>query len=331
MKQEDLNRFLASVKKARLLDYLDPLPGESSAEAALDRRLAWAEENRDVPEHAEEARFLLENIDDLRELSWEEDLHTDEWLEEDPPQKAPSTDHAWSLSGDALGDFMQTDLSSILSSAKRAVGDEEAEQAVEEIPVPAAPEEAAPSPKLEPLKLTPSLFSRSITPQAEREVAPVEESVPEEAWEEEIEEVEEIEEAIVEEIVAEEAGATPTGEPHPESSFTKLVGWFGSWVGGTGPDAEPAPAETAESPAPDPSFEPVRAKAQDVLPPTAPGPPSPKKKKKKVEHPPFRPFEMCTGCGSNLLHQTAYYSARKEWMCGACFRKAPQEQNAPPA
>jgi hypothetical protein len=363
MNQEDLNRFLASVKKARLLDYLDPLPGEASAEAALERRLAWAKENRDVPEHAEEACFLLDNEDDLRELSWEEDLHTDEWLDEDPAQKSPSTGQPWSLSGDALGDFMQTDVSSVLSSeqptprirateATQVASNAEAPdvhgrpvEPIVEVPVSTsadeveveveveaeAPEEvpATPPPRLEPLTLTPAMFPRALTPQADQtggEPTPMEGSADEEK---EIEEIEEIEEAIVEEIVAEEAGAEPAEAPERASSFSRLAGWFGSWVGGTGPSREPA-TDAGASPTPEPAFERLGAEAKAV-PPTPAPPPPPKKKKKKVEHPPFRPFEICASCGSNLLDQTAYYSAKKEWMCGTCFRRQNPSGTAPSA
>jgi len=79
MKDKQLQTFLASVRRTRFVDYLDPL-GET-AQSALERRLAWARVSQGDPATADEARFLLENADDLREVLRRE-LDEDDWVED---------------------------------------------------------------------------------------------------------------------------------------------------------------------------------------------------------------------------------------------------------
>jgi hypothetical protein len=79
MKDKDLNAFLASVRRTRFVDYLDPL-GET-AQNAFERRLSWARVSQHDPAYADEARFLLDNAEDLRELLRRE-LEEDDWIEE---------------------------------------------------------------------------------------------------------------------------------------------------------------------------------------------------------------------------------------------------------
>lgn len=80
MNPEELNRFLASVRKTRFVDYLDPM-GETAHEA-FERRLKWAARTRNDPAHAEEAEFLLRHATELRKHLTQEQLESDEdWVE----------------------------------------------------------------------------------------------------------------------------------------------------------------------------------------------------------------------------------------------------------
>ena len=79
MREHQLNAFLASVRRARFVDYLDPL-GET-AQNAFERRLSWARVSQHDPAYADEARFLLENAEDLREILRRE-LAEDDWVEQ---------------------------------------------------------------------------------------------------------------------------------------------------------------------------------------------------------------------------------------------------------
>jgi hypothetical protein len=79
MTDKELNTFLASVRRTRFVDYLDPL-GET-AHTAFDRRLSWARVSQHDPAYAEEARFLLGNMDALRDMLRRE-LEQDDWVEE---------------------------------------------------------------------------------------------------------------------------------------------------------------------------------------------------------------------------------------------------------
>ena len=78
MTDEELEAFLASVRRTRFIDYLDPL-GET-AQAAFDRRLSWARVSQHDPAYADEASFLLENEPALRRVLTEE-LDSDDWVE----------------------------------------------------------------------------------------------------------------------------------------------------------------------------------------------------------------------------------------------------------
>jgi len=76
-----LQAFLASVRKANFIDYLDPM-GET-AQQALDRRIKWASRNRRDPSHGDEAEFLLQYQDGLRQVVLDELLNDDEgWVED---------------------------------------------------------------------------------------------------------------------------------------------------------------------------------------------------------------------------------------------------------
>lgn len=78
MDTEELNRFLALVRKTRFVDYLDPIG--ITHEEALERRLKWAARSKDDPSHAEEARFLLEHKRALRDLVHEEGTVDEDWV-----------------------------------------------------------------------------------------------------------------------------------------------------------------------------------------------------------------------------------------------------------
>ncbi len=79
MTDKELSTFLASVRRTRFVDYLDPL-GET-AHTAFDRRLSWARISQHDAAYADEARFLIDNADALRELLRRE-LEQDDWVEE---------------------------------------------------------------------------------------------------------------------------------------------------------------------------------------------------------------------------------------------------------
>ncbi|MEQ1571800.1 MAG: hypothetical protein ABMA64_39600, partial [Myxococcota bacterium] len=79
MKDKELNVFLASVRRTRFVDYLDPL-GET-AQNAFERRLSWARVSQHDPAYADEARFLLDHAEALREVLRRE-LEEDDWVEE---------------------------------------------------------------------------------------------------------------------------------------------------------------------------------------------------------------------------------------------------------
>lgn len=100
MIQEELNRFLASVRRTRFVDYLDPM-GETAHEA-LDRRLKWAERSRHDPAHAEEAAFLLRHENTLRELVSQELLDSEEdWVEAEEVGAGWSGQNAWTSTAPA--------------------------------------------------------------------------------------------------------------------------------------------------------------------------------------------------------------------------------------
>src|SRR5688572_23067190 len=79
MTDKQLKKFLASVRRTRFVDYLDPL-GET-AQNALERRLQWARLSSGDPASSDEAQFLLDNADDLREVLRRE-LDEDDWVED---------------------------------------------------------------------------------------------------------------------------------------------------------------------------------------------------------------------------------------------------------
>jgi len=79
MRDSELNAFLASVRRTRFVDYLDPL-GET-AQTALERRLSWARVSQHDPAYREEARFLIGNSDALRDVLRRE-LAEDDWVED---------------------------------------------------------------------------------------------------------------------------------------------------------------------------------------------------------------------------------------------------------
>ena len=77
--EQHLSAFLASVRRTRFVDYLDPL-GET-AQNAFERRLSWARVSQHDPAYADEARFLLDHAEFLREVLRRE-LEEDDWIEE---------------------------------------------------------------------------------------------------------------------------------------------------------------------------------------------------------------------------------------------------------
>ncbi|MEM6926865.1 MAG: hypothetical protein AAF602_08065 [Myxococcota bacterium] len=79
MTEQELDAFLAKVRHTRLVDYLDPL-GET-AQNAFERRLSWARVTQHDPAYADEARFLLDHAEALREVLREE-LVQDDWVED---------------------------------------------------------------------------------------------------------------------------------------------------------------------------------------------------------------------------------------------------------
>ncbi|MEN0068274.1 MAG: hypothetical protein AAGA48_39500 [Myxococcota bacterium] len=79
MTEQELDAFLAKVRRARLVDYLDPL-GET-AQNAFERRLSWARVTQHDPAYADEARFLLDHTEALRDVLREE-LVQDDWVED---------------------------------------------------------------------------------------------------------------------------------------------------------------------------------------------------------------------------------------------------------
>lgn len=63
MNPESLNKFLATVRRTRFIDYLDPIG--VTAQEALAQRLRWARRHLDDPKHGEEAAFLVTHAEAL--------------------------------------------------------------------------------------------------------------------------------------------------------------------------------------------------------------------------------------------------------------------------
>lgn len=111
MKDKDLNAFLASVRRTRFVDYLDPL-GET-AQNAFERRLSWARVSQHDPAYADEARFLLDNSDSLRDVLRRE-LEEDDWIEEadvgrEWETRAPASKPARLRENDRITEIFQAD------------------------------------------------------------------------------------------------------------------------------------------------------------------------------------------------------------------------------
>ena len=79
MEPVDLNRFLASVRKTRFIDYLDPIG--MSAEDAFEQRLKWANRNASEAAYSDEAEFLLKHATALREHVEREAANPEEWID----------------------------------------------------------------------------------------------------------------------------------------------------------------------------------------------------------------------------------------------------------
>lgn len=79
MTRNELNQFLAAVRKTTFTDYLDPI-GEPTLQA-FERRLKWAERVIDDPSYTEEASFLLDHKVALREVVQREDDQESNWVE----------------------------------------------------------------------------------------------------------------------------------------------------------------------------------------------------------------------------------------------------------
>ena len=95
MNQESLNKFLATVRRTRFIDYLDPIG--VTAQEALAQRIRWAQRNLDDPQHGEEAAFLLSHAKDLAEvLKKELEVDADdEWTDVFAAVKADSPLLTW--------------------------------------------------------------------------------------------------------------------------------------------------------------------------------------------------------------------------------------------
>ncbi|MFT6161177.1 MAG: hypothetical protein ACJA00_003771, partial [Myxococcota bacterium] len=126
--------FLASVRKTRFIDYLDPIG--MSAEDAFEQRLKWARRNASEAAYADEAEFLLQNASALREHVADEAASPEEWIDaieagmDAPPpvwggesritqmsdgdiDDAPTV-HVGQLTGlDFMDDFVQDDLPTV--------------------------------------------------------------------------------------------------------------------------------------------------------------------------------------------------------------------------
>lgn len=106
MERNELQGFLASVRRKSLIDYLDPL-GETAAEA-LARRIRWAEMKQDDPSVADEVHFLLEYRSDLaevleRESALQQDAE-DDWVEAEDLSERPDPG-VWMISS-PMREFM---------------------------------------------------------------------------------------------------------------------------------------------------------------------------------------------------------------------------------
>ncbi len=99
MQEEALQRFLTSVRCDRLIDYLDPI-GET-AEEALARRIRWARMTRNDPAHADEAMFLLQHEQPLKDVLQRELNEDSGWVEGVDPGTEYQSDSSWSRDGGA--------------------------------------------------------------------------------------------------------------------------------------------------------------------------------------------------------------------------------------
>jgi len=104
MKADRLRRFLAAYKKMSFTEYLESTTGHTGA-AGLSRRLSWALEHGDDPEHRDEAEFLLRWEQDLRVIAADEPAVPDAWtaVEAEEPDAG-----VHSRSPDVLDDEFET-------------------------------------------------------------------------------------------------------------------------------------------------------------------------------------------------------------------------------
>ncbi len=162
MNRAELEAFLATVRRTRFIDYLDPL-GET-AQAAFERRLQWARVSQHDPAYAEEALFLLRHeqalrstlIDELAEDDWVEDGGSDfqyggkSWVEEDRKSNAIfhavelTDEHPRELTDEVMVEEDEDDPPSISAPALMD------EPVAKRVPTPRAmpPRAAAPMPSL---------------------------------------------------------------------------------------------------------------------------------------------------------------------------------------
>jgi hypothetical protein len=92
MDQRALDQFLALVRRKRFIDYLDPIG--ITAEEALGQRLRWAARVQEDPKHTEEAAFLLDNAQDLREVVLQEAAEED-WVDFVEAGSEATPIHSW--------------------------------------------------------------------------------------------------------------------------------------------------------------------------------------------------------------------------------------------
>ncbi|MBW1881298.1 MAG: hypothetical protein JRJ84_23330, partial [Deltaproteobacteria bacterium] len=92
MDQRALDQFLALVRRKRFIDYLDPIG--ITAEEALEQRFRWATRVLEDPKHAEEAAFLLDNAQDLREVVLEE-AAAEDWVDFVEAGSEATPIHSW--------------------------------------------------------------------------------------------------------------------------------------------------------------------------------------------------------------------------------------------
>jgi hypothetical protein len=148
MQEEALQRFLASVRCDRLIDYLDPI-GET-AEEALARRIRWARMTRNDPAHADEAMFLLQHESSLKAILQRELSEDSGWVEGVEPGTEYASNSAWSRDGDGSTEFGGLDRTPAPAANREAGPGDAVDDADDDVDEAAESDEAPSGPYQEP-------------------------------------------------------------------------------------------------------------------------------------------------------------------------------------